>query len=287
MGGGNKTLLYAGYRIASLLSRLLPIGSAYRLAEVFADCWYALNRQARENVKHNVGQIPGIGTDDRTTGRLARRIMRNFARMVTEFFYMQRTDSRGLTEMVDIESFTRLKRLVGDRPAIFITAHLGNWELGAAAAASIGIDLQVVVYDHPDPRVAALFRGHRRSGGLKIMSVKEAARRMRTALKRGPLGIVADRDYTGKGTEVSFLGTTITVPAAYAALAIAEKVPIIPGFCLRQPDGRYHLLVEEPVFSPGDASSDATTIVADFIRLVEKQVEKYPEQWYLFQKVGG
>jgi lauroyl/myristoyl acyltransferase len=259
---------------------------AYGLAEAFADCWYLLSAGARRNVKHNLRLVPGLGGADKSTGRLARRIMRNFARVVTEFFYLPRMDRTALKELVDIESFRKLQGLTDGGNAIFVTAHVGNWELAATATVAAGMDLYVVVYDHPDPRVARLFRRYRQSRGLKIISVTDGPVRMRTAVRAGSLGVVADRDFTGRGTEVSFLGSRVRVPSGYAALAISEGVPVIPGFCLKDSDGKYRLSIGEAVFSPGKTSSEITDIVGRYIRLVEKQVEKTPEQWYLFDKLG-
>jgi lauroyl/myristoyl acyltransferase len=287
IGGGRRTLLYAGYLIARLVARTLPIAVAYWLAERFADCWYLINAEARRNVRHNLELVPGLDHDSGNLGSLTRRIMSNFARMVTEFFYLPGMDLAALSELVDLESFQKLKRIIGDNNAVLATAHVGNWELAAAVAASIGIDLHVVVYDHPDPRVAKLFRRYREAKGIKVMPITSAATRMRSAVRAGSLGIVADRDFTGKGIEVSFLGARISVPSGYVALAVSEGVPIIPGFCLKDSDGKYRLTVEEPLFSPGTTSPDAADIVGSYIRLVEKQVEKHPEQWYLFDRVGG
>ncbi len=236
---------------------------------------------------YNLELVAGLNHDSRNLRSLTRTIMINFARMVTEFFYLPRMDLAAISDLVDVQSFQKLKRIIGKNNAVLATAHVGNWELAAAVAASIGIDLHVVVYDHPDPRVAQLFRRYREARGIKVMPITGAAARMRSALRAGSLGIVADRDFTGKGIEVSFLGVRVSVPSGYVALAVSEGVPIIPGFCLRDSDGKYRLMVEEPLFSPGRTSPDVAHIVASYIRLVEKQVEKHPEQWYLFDRVGG
>ena len=259
---------------------------AYTLAEAFADCWYLLNAGARRNVKHNLRLARGPGSDEESTKRLARRVMRNFARTITEFFYLPGMDQAALAELVDIESFRKLPSLTEGGKAVFVTAHVGNWELAATAAVAAGMDLHVVVYDHPDPRVAALFRRYRQSRGLKIISVTDEPARMRSAVRAGALGVVADRDFTGRGIEVSFLGRRVRVPSGYAALAVSEGVPVIPGFCIKAADGKYHLSIGEPLFSPGKTSTEITDIIGRYIRLVEKQVEKYPGQWYLFDKLG-
>jgi KDO2-lipid IV(A) lauroyltransferase len=259
---------------------------SYWIAEHVADIWYAVSPLARANLIYNLSLVPGMRGDEARITVTSRAIMRNFARMVTEFLYLPRLKTADLERLVDIESFARLKGLFRGGSAIFVTAHMGNWELGAAMVAMMGIDLHVVVYDHPDPRIARLFRKRREARGLKVMSVKEAARRMRSLTEHSSVGIVGDRDFTGQGTEVDFLGVRATVPDGYAAHAVTHGIPVIAGFCVREDDGKYHLVNEEPLFIPGQSDMTAADVVSSFTTLLEKCVEEHTEQWYFFQRVG-
>lgn len=220
-------------------------------------------------------------------GRLSRTVMRNFARMVTEFMYFPQLNLENISDLVDIESFRRLIPAVGNDSVIFITAHIGNWELGAAMASMLGLDLHVVVYDHPDPRVARLFRERREGKGLKVMSVREAARGVPRALSTSSVGIVGDRDFTGQGVHASYFGTEVMVPGAYAGLALAGKKRIIPGFCMKEDDGKYRLILEDPPAIVVDEGTGPEEIVEACLRIFEKRVEKYPGQWYFFDRLGS
>lgn len=212
--------------------------------------------------------------------------MRNFAKAVTDFLYLPRITGRGLGRLVDLESLAAARDLVAGKPALLVTAHLGNWEVGAAAMAMMGVDLHVVVYDHPDPRIAAFFRKRREAKGLKVMSVRSAARSLAAALETSSVGIAGDRDFTGQGTSSRFFGLETKVPSAYAGLAIAKGVRIIPAFCVRHSDGKYHFELEQPIAVPANGAADAAAIVARCLAVFEKYIEKYPEQWYLFRKIG-
>jgi lauroyl/myristoyl acyltransferase len=110
---------------------------------------------------------------------------------------------------------------------------------------------------------------------------------MQSILGRSSIGIVADRDFSGHGIPAAFLGMRMTVPSAYATLAAAAGVPVIPCFCLRHDDGKYHLVVERPISIPPDNKEAARAIVEGYLKILEKHVEKYTEQWYFFQRVGG
>jgi lauroyl/myristoyl acyltransferase len=261
-------LLYLGYLLARLAARTMPLQACYWIAERAADVWYVASPRTRANVAYNLSLVPGAPPGGRPRARLIRRMLRNFARVVAEFLYLPRIDTAGLGSLVDLDSFRGLTETLAGRRAILVTSHLGNWELAAAVTAMLGIDLHLVVYDHPDSRVARVFRERREAKGLKVMSVKGAAREIIGALRKASVGIVGDRDYSGGGKEARLLGVSV-------------------GMCVRQPDGRYGLVFRETVYDPGSDTKTADEIVQACLRIFEKGVEKYTEQWYFFERVGG
>jgi lauroyl/myristoyl acyltransferase len=280
-------LLYWGYLLARALARTLPLTMSYWIAERAGDIWYALSPRTRRNLDHNLSLVPNVPPPGGARARLKRRIVRNFARVVAEFLYFPRLDRSNLGKLVDIESFTHLKQTMQGRPAILVTSHLGNWELAAATLALLGVDLSVVVYDHPDARVARLFRERREAKGLKVMSVRGAMWEITGALRKTSVGIVGDRDYSGQGKEAVLLGKRVTVPFAYGGLATAMRRPVIVGFCVRGPGGRYTLALEEKVYDPDRDKRTPEEIVGACLAIFEKGVEKYTEQWYFFERVDS
>jgi KDO2-lipid IV(A) lauroyltransferase len=279
-------MAYLGYLVARFVARVLPLGLAAAVAERVGDIWYAACPRLRSDLDRNLALLPALRDSTGLRGRIARKAVRNFARVVTEFLCLPRLGTLGLERLVDLEGFRRLAAVVGDRPAVLVTAHLGNWELGAAAAAAVGLRLHVVVYDHPDPRVASLFRRIREVRGLKVISLSSAARGLGGLIGSVPVGIAGDRDFTGHGIEAVLFGARVRVPSAYAALAVSKDVAIIPGFCVRGTDGRYHLESEPPLTGETGGPLGAAEAVRQYLSIVEKYVEKYPDQWYRFDNIG-
>ncbi len=273
--------------MARIAAKLLPLKVSYWIADRVADLWYAASPATVQNLRYNLKLVPGVPDSGVALGRLSRKIMRNFARMVTEFMYFPKFTLDNISDLVDIESFRKLILAVGDDSVIFVTGHIGSWELGAAMLSMLGLDLHVVVYDHPDPRVARIFRERREEKGLKVMSLREAARKVPAALYTSSVGIVGDRDFTGQGMKATYFGTEVTVPGAYAGLALAHRKRIIPGFCMKQADGRYRLILKDsPAIETGEGTSPEE-IVGACLKIFEKSVEKYPEQWYFFERLGS
>ena len=278
-------MLYPGYMLARAVARIIPLRFSYWIAERVADIWYFSSPRIRNNVAYNLSLLPGLPIGGRQTPAHTRKTMRNFARVVTEFLYLPRLNRDNIGQLVDLKTFAGLGQRMAGRPTILVTAHLGNWELAAVVIAMLGVDLHVVVYDHPDRRVARLFRRHREAKGLKVMSVKQAARSIMRVLRTSSVGIVGDRDYSGQGTEAVFLGVKVSVPTAYAGLAVSMQAPVIAGFLIRHDDGKYRLTLDEIVYDPLGDRKAPEEIVQDCIRIFEKGVEKHPEQWYFFERV--
>ena len=272
--------------MARAVAAVLPLNWSYWVAERIGDIWYASSRHLRGNLAHNLTLLPTAGGTRAQRSRLARRIVRNFAGVVAEFLYLPRIDVKHLDRIVDLESFMKLKQEMAGRPAILLTAHLGNWELAAAAGAMLGIRLYVIALDHADPRIAAIFRSRREARGLTVMSVKSAAKDLALVLEAASVGIAGDRDFTGQGMPVDFFGVPTKVPSAYAGLAASRGIPVIPAFCVRGQDGKYHLESESAIVATADDRDGAADIVRRSIRIFEKHIEKYPEQWYRFDRIG-
>ena len=156
-------MLYFGYCLARIVASVLPIGLSYWIAERVADLWYVLSPSTRADLRFNLALVPGLEQDPRTIRRTSQGMMRNFARTVTEFVYFPRINMSNIAKLADLDSFKCLKGLVSGGPAILLTGHIGNWELAAAIPAMMGMDLHVVVLDHPDRRVARMFRERRQA----------------------------------------------------------------------------------------------------------------------------
>ena len=263
----------------------MPLQVSYALADLAGELWYALSPPLRGVLAHNLALSGAAG--GREGAGLARRISRNFGRVVAEFLYSPRVGPDDLGRLVDLESFEVIRRYAGPPGAVFATAHVGSWEFAAAVLAAMGIKLTVIVYDDPDPRVARLFRERREARGIRVIPVKATSRELVSAVREGSLGVVADRDFSGQGMPAEFFGARVRMPFAYAGLALARGMPVVFGVCVKGSDGRYRLEIEEPLTGNPEDPESARRMAAECIRMIEKYVEKYPEQWYLFEKIGG
>jgi lauroyl/myristoyl acyltransferase len=273
----------------------MPIRISYALADLVGEIWYWSSPRLRDVLAHNLlllrthrraGSAETLAGHAASSGP-ARRICRNFGRVVAEFLYLARRGPAALDRLIDYESFEQVKKYAHPPGAVFATAHLGNWELAGAVLPALGINLAAIVYDDPDPRVARMFRRAREARGIKVVPVKSGSRELLAAVRDTSLGVVADRDFSGRGMTTTFLGRKSRVPFAYAGLAASRGIPVVFGICVKLKDGKYHLILEDPLYGSAEDPESGRRIAEKCIRLIEKYVEKYPEQWYLFERIGG
>src|SRR5437867_3005469 len=168
---------------------------------------------------------------------------------------------------------------------IFISAHLGNWELGAAALATSGYKFHAVVLQQPDPKLDRLNQHYRKARQMNPIPFGRAARECLTVLRRNELvAWVADRDYSGSRMTVDLFGSPARLPDGPARLALATGAPILPIFLVRVPGDTFKYIIDEPIWA--DKNRDSVTDIMRRIAMsLEKVISQYSEQWFLFHNL--
>jgi KDO2-lipid IV(A) lauroyltransferase len=281
---------YNLYRLGAFLALRLPLPTARRMASAVGRLSCALQRRNRRHLYRNLRTAFGGEMSVRALRRLRLRIYANFAVFVADFLKFPQITRATLADWLTERSFERLAALgeMAKRgPVIFLTAHLGNWELGAAAVALTGHPITVLADVHPSPWVTAFFNGRRESKGCTVVQVTSFHRCFRTLKTGGIVAIVGDRPVTGRGIEAQFFGRATLVPDGHAVLARRLGATIVPCFLLMTEDGRYDLVVEEPIVprTTADEQADVRDCVGRCLSVVERNVRAHPEQWYVFRPV--
>jgi len=66
-----------------------------------------------------------------------------------------------------------------------------------------------------------------------------------------------------------------------ALLALHSGSPVLPAYCIRQPNGRYRLVIEPEmgIIDTGNRDADVLANTQLFTNAIEKTVRHYPDQW--------
>ena len=278
---------YLQLKVAEILAHLFPRKVSYGLARRLADLYVLLDRRGREAVMSNLRRIHqhnGVSLSDRALRAVARENFLNFAKYLVDFFKFLRPRRDVLDRVVHYgnapEMFDTL--LAHGKGIITITAHLGNWELGASAMAARGYKLNVVALWVPDRKVNELYQRQRLARRLNPIPQGRAARGCIAALRRNEIvALVGDRDFTAARATTEFFGAPARLPHGPAKLALATGSPLLPMFMLRQPDDTFAYIIEEPIWA--DKSRDSVeTVMHQVSGALERVISRYSEQWFLF-----
>jgi KDO2-lipid IV(A) lauroyltransferase len=84
---------------------------------------------------------------------------------------------------------------------------------------------------------------------------------------------------------LDFFGKPTFLPEGPAAFCLKTGAPIVPGFMLRDEDGKFTLRMEKPieVISNND-NKDLKELIIRYKTIIEDYIRSYPEQWYMFRK---
>jgi len=277
------------YKLGQIKSLVLPVKVTCWIADRVADLKCSLCAGDRRNVKKNLKVILGQNNGD--LDRSARRVFRNFGRYLVKFFRFSLIDDSHIDRYIKIVGTENLdKALEKKKGVIALSAHLGNWELGGVALAVLGYPVNAVALDHSNRLVNDLFIKQRTRKGVKVIPLGTPIRRTFKALANNELvALVGDRDFSQKGIRVEFFGRMAQIPRGPAAISLKTGAPLVPGFSVTDKDNKPLLIFEPPVsIEPtGDMDKDILTLTKKYLKVIEKYIKRYPEQWFMFIDFWG
>ncbi|MEQ3549963.1 phosphatidylinositol mannoside acyltransferase [Pseudonocardia nematodicida] len=292
----SELLATAGYTAGWTLAGRLPTGVAARLSDAGADL--AVRRDGpgvRRLRAHLARARPDAGPAE--LDDLLRRGMRSYARYWREAFALPAMDPAAVHAAMrphvhGIEG--SLETLRAGRGVLYALPHSGNWDLAGVylihELARLGLDpaLTTVVERLRPERLFRRFVDYRRALGFEIVTADRprAAHRALTRRLRdgGVVCLVADRDLSGAGVDVSFLGAPARFPAGPARLARATVAALHPAYPVFAGDAwGVHVGPEIPV-PDRMAEGKAVQALADaFGELIAAR----PEDWHMLQPIGA
>jgi len=170
---------------------------------------------------------------------------------------------------------------------VFVTGHLGNWELMARLVAKVGAPVSAVAKRGGDQRLMGLIEQWRKEGGVTTLWREDpsTARALLKVFKEGRvLGILVDQDTKVQGVWVPFFGRLAYTPRAPADLALRSGAPILVGTSHRPTerpgDGLVFEVTEVPYDpAPADREAEALRITAACQKVMEDAIRRHPADW--------
>lgn len=262
----------------------LPLALAQRLGDIFGGLVFRVAKKEREKAVASLTvAFPELSHAERLA--LAEKTFRHLGRCALELACARRI-------LPQLESFMEWPAadracleavLARGRGVVFVTGHIGNWELMGWRVALAGFPVRAVAKELSDLRLTALAGRFRAQGGVQSIwrGHQGAVRQILKALKAGELlTLLIDQDTRVQNVFVPFFGKLAATPRAAADFALRTGATPMVAWCHRKADGHYQITMKEVAFeSSGDGGLDALALTAALTRELEGAIRAAPEQW--------
>jgi KDO2-lipid IV(A) lauroyltransferase len=262
----------------------LPRGLARETAATVAAVMYALLPKLRRTAEFNLRlAFPGWDAAQRTA--VIGGMVRNLGWMAAEFARFPKYTRDNIEEVVILDGHQNF--LEGQRRGkgvLYLTGHIGAWELSSFAHALYGFPLRYMARPLDNPRVDTLVNRYRSLSGNQPIFKNESARALLKILKdAGTVGILADQNtMPEEGVFVDFFGKPACTTTGIARVALHTDAAVVPGYAYWDAGiGKYRLRFEPPVelAKTGDTEHDVFVNTQKFAKVIEGIIRKHPEQW--------
>jgi len=214
-----------------------------------------------------------------------RNMIRSLGWMAAEFARMPRCTPENIDDIMVLDGHENF--LEGQRRGkgvIFLTAHMGAWELSSYAHALSGDPLHYMARPLENPRLDALVNRYRSLSGNKPIFKNESARAMLRTLKAAAtIGILTDQNTMRyEGIFVDFFGVPACTTTGIARVALHTAAAVVPGYAVWDESlQKYRLRFEAPLnlVRTGDLERDVLENTQRFAKVIEEIIRKYPDQW--------
>lgn len=278
-----RYLRYLGLRVLLAVVARLPLGAASRLGAAIGELGFRLAKKERGKALASLARAFPEATDAERLA-LARRSFVHWGRTAGELACVRQLDARS-AELVEWPAADRAcmdAALARGKGVVFVTGHVGNWEVLARHVARSGYPCAVIGREASDPHTTQLIARFRSEGKLRVIwrGSKGAAKDMlRTLRGNGVLGLLIDQDTKVQSVWVPFFGHLAKTPRAAAELALKTGAVPLLGFAIREASGRFVISMREVPLPPGEGDAAVTALTAELTLGIEAQIRAHPEQW--------
>jgi KDO2-lipid IV(A) lauroyltransferase len=267
-----------------MLNRLITKLPSRLFGHLLGHGLYIFNRGWRRTVRRNL-EFAFPDLSPAAVRARSRRVFGNYGISLVEILqlgFMTHADVARRIRLYGIKHFR--DAYVQHRGVIAVSAHLGNWELGVQA--------MPCMFDGKVTAVAKRLRNNRFERwlyhirtrfGNSILYKKGALAEMTGILRGGGvLAVLMDMARRKDGVDVTFFGKMATATPAVAMLALRCRCPVVPVFCVREPDGVIGLHGHPPIEMrrSGDLRADLVENTQRITDVIERVVREHPEQWH-------
>src|SRR5438045_6043204 len=241
---------YAAVWTILLALRILPRSAARAVAASVARLLYAVASRLRKTAEFNL-RLAFPDWDEQRRGVVIRGMVRNLGWMAAEFARFPRYTRENIGDVLILDGHENfLEGQQRGKGVLYLTGHIGAWELSSFAHALYGYPLHYMARPIENRRIDALVNAYRCLSGNRPIFKNESARVTLKVLKEaGTIGILADQNtMPQEAVFVDFFGKAASTTTGIARLALHTDAAVVPGYAVWDEQlGKYRLRFEPAV----------------------------------------
>ncbi len=281
---GRLALEYYGTRAFLGVLGFLPARFRGAVASLAGFLTFRFDSNRRRRALGNLDLVYGDSLTSAEKRRIARASFGSFLHAMFDFSVLERfARATSPPSEVEIEGKENLEAARKEgRPLVFVTGHLGAWEIAPAALRTHGFPFMVVVRPPQNRRLAEYLSRRRALGAENVVPKRGAARFLLATIRAGQnLGFLADQAQRHEGIFADFLGHPATSVDTHGILAVRYGLPIVVGACVREGSNRWRIILCPPLPPPPDGTreSRARAVVQAANDAFGSLIRRYPAQY--------
>jgi KDO2-lipid IV(A) lauroyltransferase len=281
--------VYLAVRALICVVQAIPPALGRALAIKLAALGYRLDRRHREVARDNLRHAFPGRWGEAELDRMVQATFRHFCIMLLEIVLLPRKLHAGnlnrYLRLVEPEQRDNLQRLVHTgRPVLFVSAHLGNWEIGSYCFGLVGYASYAIARPLDNPFLDRFLRRFRQNTGQQLLEKTGSLEQINEILRKGGrLALLADQDAGPRGLFVNFLGRPASTHKAVALLALHHQAPLVVlGTRKFGEPMRYEIIVQDVILPERYQNlPDAVRAISErFSAALERMIEAAPDQYF-------
>lgn len=276
-------LIEAGlFALFLLISRILPADTATGLGRSVLS-WIGPKQSKQRIVRRNLQlAFPDKGEDE--IEALAAKIWGCAGALLAEYAHLGDICRDGPDTRLEVVFAADIPEYHDHSiPKVFVSAHLANWEIIAAAFIRYGIPLTAIYTPMQNPWLERLLARCRRPLGCRLVARDESMRPLIRELNNGrSIGMLMDQR-VDSGRPLPMFGIDKWTTLVPARLALKHGCPIIPARTERLEGARFRVTIYPPV-TPDDRNASqveqAEQVTRKINTLFEEWIRERPQDWF-------
>lgn len=269
-------------RLAFAVLRLLKPATAAGIGAWL--CGLAARRLPKSNHFRRNYAVVFPDYDSSQIEQLTLESWRNFGASMAEYAHLDDIAHGKRGASIETVVSPRVRALSeSGRPAVFVGAHMANWELPVRAIIDQGHPVTAIFTPLQNPGLDALLHRCRRALGCRLVPASESVRPLLAELTAGrSIGLIVDQKVE-TGELLPFCGRDKMTTLVPARLALRFDCELVPVRVQRLEGSRFRVTVCDPVEPTDTDASDAEKarqMMTEVNRHFESWIREDPGQWF-------